>query len=119
MTKTFKALESVKTDQGNQLSIIERSIDDLPEGELLIKVHYSSLNYKDALSASGNKGVSRNYPHSPGIDAAGIVEQSSTSDFLKGDEVIVTGYDLGMNTSGGFSEYIRVPKEWILSLIHI
>ena len=74
MTKTFKALESVKTDQGNQLSIIERSIDDLPEGELLIKVHYSSLNYKDALSASGAPGVTRNYPHTPGIDAVGTIE---------------------------------------------
>jgi alcohol dehydrogenase len=72
------------------------------------------LNYKDALSASGNKGVSRNYPHSPGIDAAGIVEESNFDDFSNGDEVIVTGYDLGMNTSGGFSQYIRVPKEWII-----
>ena len=81
MTKQFKALESVKTDQGNQLSIIERSIDDLPEGELLIKVHYSSLNYKDALSATGAPGVTRNYPHTPGIDAVGIIEQSSNPNF--------------------------------------
>jgi acrylyl-CoA reductase (NADPH) len=116
MTKKFKALESVKTDQGNQLSIIERSIDDLPEGELLIKVHYSSLNYKDALSASGAPGVTRNYPHTPGIDAVGTIEESSNQNFKEGDSVIVTGYDLGMNTSGGFGEYIRVPSSWAVNL---
>ena len=110
----FKAFLTEETEKGFISNVKERSFEDLPDGDVLIKVAFSSLNYKDALSASGNKGVSRNYPHTPGIDAAGIVEQSSTSDFLKGDEVIVTGYDLGMNTSGGFSEYIRVPKEWII-----
>ena len=110
----FKALLTEETKEGFGSNVKERSFDDLPDGDVLIKVAFSSLNYKDALSASGNKGVSRNYPHSPGIDAAGVVEQSTTSDFLEGDEVIVTGYDLGMNTSGGFSEYIRVPKEWII-----
>ena len=110
----FKAFITEETDEGFVSSIKERSIDDLPDGNVLIKVLFSSLNYKDALSASGNKGVSRNYPHSPGIDAAGIVEESDSDEFFKGDEVIVTGYDLGMNTSGGFSEYIRVPKEWII-----
>ena len=64
--KTFKALESVKTEEGNKTSIIEKSISDLPEGDLLIQVNYSSLNYKDALSASGSPGVTRNYPHTPG-----------------------------------------------------
>jgi len=110
----FKAFITEETDKGFISSIKERSLDDLPDGNVLIKVLFSSLNYKDALSASGNKGVSRNYPHSPGIDAAGIVEKSDSDEFFKGDEVIVTGYDLGMNTSGGFSEYIKVPKEWII-----
>ena len=114
--KTFKALESTKTDQGNTLSIIEKSIDDLPEGEILIKVNYSSLNYKDALSASGAPGVTRNYPHTPGIDASGIVEQTTDIKFKEGDSVIVTGYDLGMNTAGGFGEYIRVPSSWVINL---
>ncbi len=114
--KTFKALESTKTDQGNTLSIIEKSIDDLPEGELLIKVKFSSLNYKDALSASGAPGVTRNYPHTPGIDAVGIVEETKDQNFKEGDSVIVTGYDLGMNTSGGFGEYIRVPSSWAVNL---
>ena len=110
----FKAFVTEETDEGFVSKVVERSLEDLPEGDVLIKVLFSSLNYKDALSASGNKGVSRNYPHSPGIDAAGIVEESNSDEFSIGDEVIVTGYDLGMNTSGGFSEYIRVPKEWII-----
>ena len=110
----FKAFVTEENENGFVSNVIERTLDDLPEGDVLIKVLYSSLNYKDALSASGNKGVSRNYPHSPGIDAAGIVEESNSNEFTSGDEVIVTGYDLGMNTSGGFSEYIRVPKEWII-----
>ncbi|OJT84076.1 oxidoreductase, partial [Clostridioides difficile] len=71
---------------------------------------------KDALSANGNKGVTRKYPHTPGIDASGIVESSSCDDFKIGEEVLVTGYDLGMNTSGGFSEYIRVPSSWVVKL---
>lgn len=96
--------------------IIERSTDDLPAGDVLIRVKYSSLNYKDALSSIGNRGVTRNYPHTPGIDAAGIVEASDSETFTIGEQVIVTGFDLGMNTSGGFGEYIRVPAKWVIKL---
>ena len=74
------------------------------------------MNYKDALSASGSPGVTRNYPHTPGIDAVGIIEESADSSFQEGDKVIVTGYDLGMNTSGGFGQYIRVPSSWAIPL---
>jgi len=88
----------------------------LPAGDLLIKVAHSSLNYKDALSASCNKGVTRKYPHTPGIDAAGIVAKSENAAFKVNDKVIVTSYDLGMNTDGGFGEYIRVPSEWAIKL---
>jgi putative YhdH/YhfP family quinone oxidoreductase len=91
-------------------------LTDLPSGELLIEVKYSSLNYKDALSASGNKGVTRKYPHTPGIDAAGVVATSSASQFGTGDQVIVTGFDLGMNTAGGFGQYISVPAAWAVKL---
>jgi len=116
MQKVFKAMR-IYEEQGKYIRKIEtRSLQDLPEGEVLIRVKYSSLNYKDALSVAGNKGVSRNYPHTPGIDAAGIVEQSLNSDFQVGDEVIVTSYDLGMNTDGGFAEYIRVPASWVVPL---
>ncbi|MCP4117038.1 MAG: YhdH/YhfP family quinone oxidoreductase [Desulfobacteraceae bacterium] len=93
-----------------------KTLNDLPKGDLLIRVNHSSLNYKDALSASGNRGVTRNFPHTPGIDAAGVVEQSDTKAFNKGDQVIVTSYDLGMNTSGGFGQYIRVPSQWAVRL---
>lgn len=108
----------VEENDNNQFTrtIKEKTTDELPAGDLLIRVHYSSLNYKDALSASGNKGVTRNYPHTPGIDAAGIVEHSASEKFKPGDEVIVTSYDLGMNTSGGFGEFIRVPADWALKL---
>ena len=114
--KTYQALESVKTDEGNTLSLVEKNIDDLPGGDLLIRVSYSSLNYKDAMSASGMPGVTRNYPHTPGIDAVGEIDSSSSKNFKEGDKVIVTGYDLGMNTAGGFGQYIRVPAEWATPL---
>lgn len=88
----------------------------LQEGEVLVKVSHSSLNYKDALSASGNKGVTRSFPHTPGIDAAGQVVETSDTSFKKGDQVLLTGYDLGMNTDGGFGEYIQVPSRWIVGM---
>lgn len=89
---------------------------DLPQDDVLVRVYYSSLNYKDALSAIGNKGVTKKYPHTPGIDAVGIVEFSSDNRFAEGDEVIITGYDLGMNTDGGFGQYVRVPADWVVKL---
>jgi putative YhdH/YhfP family quinone oxidoreductase len=91
------------------------SISDLPENDVLIRVTHSSLNYKDALSASGNKGVTRSYPHTPGIDAAGEVVESRRGP-AAGEQVIVTGYDLGMNTPGGFGQYIRVPADWCVPM---
>lgn len=115
-TNTFKAM-IVKEDAGKYMREIgNKNIADLPEGDVLINVKYSSLNYKDALSSIGNKGVTRNYPHTPGVDAAGLVESSDNPLFKAGDQVVVTGYDLGMNTSGGFGQYIRVPAVWIVKL---
>jgi acrylyl-CoA reductase (NADPH) len=96
--------------------IRQPGIQDLPKGDVLIRVRYSSLNYKDALSATGNKGVTRNYPHTPGIDAAGTVAESRNPELAPGDPVIVTSYDLGMNTAGGFGQYIRVPADWVVPL---
>src|SRR5574337_443723 len=109
----------VVTETGDKKFIKEvthRNLTDLPAGELLIEVKYSSLNYKDALSATGHKGVTRNYPHTPGIDAAGTVIESKVQSFAPGDSVIVTGFDLGANTSGGFGKYIRVPASWAVKL---
>lgn len=114
---TFKAMVVEETaDKKFIRQLKTRSIDDLPEGEVLIRVCYSSLNYKDALSATGNRGVTKNFPHTPGIDAAGTIASSDSEQFNTGDEVIVTGYDLGMNTSGGFAGYIRVPARWVVPL---
>jgi putative YhdH/YhfP family quinone oxidoreductase len=87
----------------------------LPEGDLLVDVRYSSLNYKDGLSATGNPGVSRNFPHTPGIDAAGVVLESAVPSFKPGDEIIAIGFDLGMNTPGGFGERIRIPAGWAIT----
>jgi NADPH:quinone reductase-like Zn-dependent oxidoreductase len=81
----FKALLITETPNGKfERSIVKRNIDDLPAGELLIRVHYSALNYKDGLSATGHKGISRNFPHTPGIEAAGVVEKSSSEKFPEG-----------------------------------
>ena len=115
--QTFTAYVVDQVEKGVfERNIKERTMDDLPEGEVVVRVHYSSLNYKDALSATGNPGVTRNFPHSPGVDASGIVEDSSDDRFTPGQEVIVHGYDLGCNTSGGYSQYIRVPADWIVPL---
>jgi acrylyl-CoA reductase (NADPH) len=97
-------------------SIKDLSTRDLPKGDVLVRVHFSSVNYKDALSATGNKGVTKNYPHTPGIDASGVVEFSEDEEFKVGDHVIVSGNDLGMNTPGGFGQYIRVPANWVVKL---
>ena len=113
MSAHFDAMWVEEQPDGSfRRSIVRRSVDDLPAGDLLIEVHYSSLNYKDALSASGNRGVTRSYPHTPGIDAAGVVLESAVEAFRPGDEVIVIGYDLGVNTPGGFGGCIRVPAAW-------
>jgi len=115
--QTFKAYVVDETQEKVFVSNIKsRTVSELPQGEVLVKVHYSSLNYKDALSATGNKGVTKNFPHTPGVDASGVVEQSSDDRFSIGQEVIVHGYDLGCNTSGGFGEYIRVPADWVDTL---
>ena len=117
LPQSFKAMVVTETaDKTFIREVKHKSLSDLPSGELLIEVQYSSLNYKDALSASGNKGVTRTYPHTPGIDAAGIVVESASAKFAPGDRVIVTGFDLGMNTSGGFGQYIRVPAAWTVNL---
>ncbi len=114
-TTTFRALVVEETGDKQYIRrITTRTTDELPAGEVLVRVHYSSLNYKDALSAIGNRGVTRRYPHTPGIDAAGVVAESVLPELPPGTPVIVSCYDLGMNTPGGFGEYIRVPAAWVM-----
>ena len=83
------------------------------ENEIVIKVTYSSLNYKDALSSVGNPGVTRNFPHVTGIDVAGTVYESTSSVFKVGERVLVTGYDMGMNTDGGHAQFVKIPASWV------
>ncbi|MEN8133981.1 MAG: YhdH/YhfP family quinone oxidoreductase [Thermodesulfobacteriota bacterium] len=113
----FKALV-VREDGagGYRRKVEERTLTDLPAGEVLVRVEYSSLNYKDGLSAIGNRGVTRRYPHTPGVDAAGRVAESIDARFRPGDPVVVSCYGLGMNTAGGFGQYIRVPVGWVMPL---
>lgn len=113
-TYTAFRVEEIEGDFRASVSQVEMPV--IGEEELLIKVHYSSLNYKDALSATGNKGVTKAYPHTPGIDAVGVIEHSTAEGFSIGEKVIVTSYDLGMNTNGGFAEYIKVPSAWAVRL---
>ena len=112
---SYSALVVEETTAGTfARQVRPRNIADLPAGDLLVRVHYSSLNYKDALSASGNRGVTRRYPHVPGIDAAGVVAGSTSPLFSPGDQVIASGFDIGMNRSGGFGQYLSIPAEWAL-----
>ena len=113
---TFKAFRIEEKDDRYIGSVKPMEFEPLEQDEILVKVHYSSLNYKDALSASGNRGVTRNYPHTPGIDAVGTVEKANSESLKVGDQVIVTSYDLGMNTDGGFAAYIKVPAAWAVKL---
>jgi putative YhdH/YhfP family quinone oxidoreductase len=94
----------------------ELTADRLPEGDVTIEVSHSSLNYKDALAATGQNKIAASYPHVPGIDAAGVVVESRSRDFAEGDRVLVTGYDLGGLRFGGWSRYVRVPADWVVPL---
>lgn len=116
MTESFKAFVVDEQDGKVTNQFKDITIDDLPEGEVLIKVKYSGINYKDALATVENSKVVNTYPMVPGIDLAGVIEHSDTHAFEPGEEVIVTGYDLGSSHYGGFSEYARVKEEWIVPL---
>ena len=114
---TFPCLLVEKDAAGEiRRSIVHRTVDDLPAGEVLVRVQFSSLNYKDALAAQGHAGVVRRFPHVPGIDAAGTVESSSDTRFRAGDAVVITGYELGAGQWGGWSQYVRVPADWVVRL---
>jgi len=110
---SYNALLTQEKEDGSfHTDLTQQELSFLPDHDTLIRVEWSSLNYKDALSAGGNKGITRSYPHQPGVDAAGRIVESPT--LQKGTEVIVVGFDLGMNTPGGLGEFIRVPSEWVI-----
>jgi putative YhdH/YhfP family quinone oxidoreductase len=117
LPETFRCYLIEKSAEGGITpSIAQRPLDQLPPGEVLIRVAYSSLNYKDALAASGHPGVNKVFPHVPGVDAAGVVEQSGVYELVPGDPVLVTGFDMGSNRWGGLGEYVRVPQDWVVRL---
>lgn len=114
MTATFRAFIVNKTEDGFHAGFGELSQAELPAGEVLIRVVYSGVNYKDGLASIPEGKIVRAYPFVPGIDLAGVVEESSDARFKIGDEVIATSYELGVSHFGGFSEYARVKADWIV-----
>lgn len=116
--KEFNALV-VREENENITYKIEDNITSkqLNEGDVLVKVHYSSLNYKDMLAVQKNGGVIRKYPMIPGIDLSGTIVESNDPAFYIGQEVLVTGYEMGMSHTGGLSEYARIPSSWIIPLL--
>lgn len=116
MPSEYRALRVELHEDGARRSVTRVPFETLPDHDVTVRVRYSALNYKDALSASGNRGVTRAFPHTPGIDAAGEVVASRDPRYTPGQNVLCTGNDLGMNTPGGFAEFIRVPGDWLVPL---
>ena len=112
----YKAYLVEEVDSSYSGSVKELEMSNIEPGNVIIKVHYSSLNYKDALAATGVKGVASSYPFVPGIDVAGEILQSSSQNFNIGDKVIATGYKLGMSVFGGFGELVQIPDQWVIPL---
>lgn len=116
MDKPFKAFVVDKKEDLFSAEVRNITLDDLPSGDVIVKVSYSSVNYKDSLASIPNGKIVRSYPFIPGIDLAGVVVQSSDARFHEGDEVIATSYEIGVAHYGGFSEYARIPGDWVVPL---
>jgi acrylyl-CoA reductase (NADPH) len=112
----FQALVARQHDDRIEAAVETLEESDLPPGEVTIRVHYSSVNYKDALALTPNGGVVREYPIVPGIDLAGEVVASESDEFAVGDAVLAHGYEVGTGRHGGFAEYARVPADWVVKL---
>ena len=112
----FKAYLVEEVEGSFNGSVQEIELPPLEDGKVSIKVHYSSLNYKDALASTGVKGVARSYPFVPGIDVAGEITESSDERYSVGDLVVATGYKIGMAVFGGFGEMVQLPSDWLVKL---
>lgn len=116
LPNTFNALRIYEQDAGARAAIEAITVDDLSPGEVVVRVAWSSLNYKDALAITGRGRILRGSPRIPGVDLSGHVVASSDARFAAGDAVLVTGYELGMSHDGGLAEYARVPADWVVPL---
>ncbi|MCB5237468.1 MAG: acryloyl-CoA reductase [Niallia nealsonii] len=116
MKNNFQAVVVDNKDSNFSVETKQLGLEDLSAGEVVIKVHYSGVNYKDGLASTPDGKIVRSYPHIPGIDLAGIVVSSEDSRFKEGDSVIATSYEIGVSHSGGYSEYARIPADWIVPL---
>lgn len=112
----FKALVLNQEDGKTISAVQDLQLSDLPEGEVLIKVDYSSLNYKDGLAITGKGKIIRDFPMVPGIDYVGTVEKSSDQRYQAGDKVVLTGWGVGENHWGGYSEYAKAKADWLVPL---
>lgn len=112
----YKAFRIHKEKGQHSAAIEELEREEPAAGEVLIQVHFSSVNYKDALAGTGQGQILRHFPLTGGIDASGVVEQSRDKRFKEGDPVIVTGYELSTTWNGGYAEYLRVPADWVVPL---
>ncbi len=114
--RKFSAFRIFEENGKTTARFVTLTLNDLDRGEVVIRTHFSGVNYKDTLAATGAGKVIRRFPCVGGVDAAGIVESSSDARFKAGDEVLVTGYDMGVTHDGGFAEYVRVPADWVVPL---
>src|SRR3954471_23367631 len=113
---SFKAFRIVNNDSTVPGTLVDAALDELSPGDVLIRAVFSSVNYKDALAGTGTGKILRKFPLIGGIDVAGIVDASTDDRFKPGDEVLVTGYDLGVNHDGGYAGYVRVPADWVVPI---
>lgn len=113
---SFKAFRISDDEDGYRGELVEQSIGEQSAGEVVIRVAYSSVNYKDALAGTGKGKILRRFPLNGGIDASGTVVHSDSDEFDEGDEVLITGCGLSETRDGGYSEYLRVPAEWLVPL---
>jgi len=113
---TFRAFRIFDDEDGYRAELVEQSLDEQSGGDVAIQVAYSSVNYKDALAGTGKGKILRRFPLNGGIDAAGTVVHSDNKRFREGDEVLITGCGLSETRDGGYSEYLRVPSEWLVPL---
>lgn len=113
---TLKAYRIFEKDGNVTSRFVDMQLDELDPGEVVIKVAYSSVNFKDALAATGAGKIIRRFPCNGGIDLSGTVEESSDARFKAGDAVIATSYDIGVSHDGGYAEFARVPADWVVAM---